>query len=186
MNARIALLTGRSSFASSALSPAQLSFLHSVAPPGTEVIPIGFPFEESTLGAGYRDVSMIAASWRNGLQVWWTISSAGFRRQVADRLQFLLDSTGERLILITGSCGLQLANRAWPHLRVREDLAVDVVALGPACLDPLRMPATVVQGRRDGWSRLFYSGPVHHRTPCAHLDYWDSAETRRLVAGLLR
>ncbi len=186
MNARIALLTGRSSFASSALSPAQISFLHAVSPLGAEVLPLGYPFEEATLGEGYRDVSLVAASWRNALQVWWTISSAEFRREVAERLQYLMDTTRGRLILITGSCGLQLANRAWPHLRVREDLSVEVVALGPACLDPLRMPATVIQGRRDGWSRLFYRGPVHHLVPCAHLDYWDSAETRQLVAGLLR
>lgn len=92
-----------------------------------------------------------------------------------------MDATSRRLILTTGSCGLQLANAAWPLLRVPPDLRVDVTALGPACFGKLRMPVTVVQGRRDRWSRMFYRGRVDHFCECGHLDYWDSNEARALL-----
>jgi hypothetical protein len=176
---RIALLTGQSSFVSSALSPNQLSFLEAVAPEGCSILRTGLPFD-SALGE-FREIGMVGASWRNARQVYWSICSPAFRKTVARRLQALLDSTSRRLILITGSCGLQLANSAWPLLRVPPDLQVDVTALGPACFGALQMPVTVVQGRRDGWSRLFYRGRVDHHCECGHLDYWDSETVRALL-----
>ena len=124
---------------------------------------------------------MVGASWRNMRQVYWSLWSPGFRAVVAQRLQILLEATERRLILITGSCGMQLANEAWPLLRPRSNLRIDVIALGPACFGELRMPATVIQGRGDFWSRLFYHGPVDHYCDCGHLDYWGSEAVRGLI-----
>lgn len=176
---RIALLTGQSSFLSSALSPSQISFLEGVAPAGCSILRTGFPFD-STLET-FRNAGMAGASWRNARQVYWSIFSATFRGAVARRLQAMMDATSRRLILITGSCGLQLANSAWPLLRVPAALRVDVIALGPACFGAPRMPVTVIQGRRDGWSRLFYRGRVDHFCECGHLGYWNSDEVRALL-----
>jgi len=186
VESRILLLTGQSSFASSALSPAQHSFLDAVTPPGFAVERTGFPFDASFARAGFRNIGMASASARNAKQVYWSMYSSEFVAVLARRLQLLLHSTSQRLILITGSCGLQLANVAWPRLQVPVALAVNVVALGPASFEPPRMRATVVQGRRDAWSRLFYKGRVDHVCECGHLMYWESQEVRTLVRGILR
>ena len=173
---RVALLTGQSSFVSSALSPAQISFLRAVAPAGASVLEMGFPFDSSFFGEGFREAGMAGASWRNAPQVGWALGSERFRGIVRARLE-MLSRAAARTILITGSCGLQLANLGWPG---------EVVALGPACFGELRVRACVVRGRRDGWSRLFYRGPVDLECGCGHLEYWDSTEVRELVKGILR
>lgn len=182
---RLLLLTGQSSFASSALSPAQHSFLQSVSPAECSVTQSGFPYDADFAASAYQEAGLLAASWRNLRQVYWTLSSPNFVKTVAGRLQMAINTTPQRLILITGSCGLQLANAAWPLLRVPPALRVDVVALGPACFGPLQLPPIVIQGRRDPWSRLLFRGHVDHICECGHLDYWESAEVRALVRSLL-
>ena len=173
---RVALLTGQSSFVSSALSPVQVSFLRAVAPAGASVLEMGFPFDSSFLGDGFREAGMATASWRNARQVGWALGSARFRGIVRARLEMLFGAAS-RTILIAGSCGLQLANLGWPG---------EVVALGPACLGMLRVRAYVVRGRGDGWSRLLYRGRVDRACGCGHLGYWESEEVREIVRGILR
>ena len=173
---RVALLTGQSSFVSSALSPVQVSFLRAVAPVGASVLEMGFPFDSSFLGEGFQEAGMAGASWRNARQVGWALGSERFRGIVRARLGMLFGAAS-RTILITGSCGLQLANVGWPG---------EVIALGPACLGPLRVRAYVIRGRGDGWSRLFYRGRVDRACGCGHLGYWESEEVREIVRGILR
>ncbi|MBL8239628.1 MAG: hypothetical protein JNM66_19550 [Bryobacterales bacterium] len=183
---RIVLLTGQSSFTTSALSPAQIAFLREVAPPGCSVVERGFPFDPSFDGVGFSSTGIIGASWRNARQVYWALHSQRFQQAVAMRLQTVLDSTRRRLVIVTGSCGLQLANAAWPHLGLPPQLRIDVIALGPACFGGLHLPAQIVRGRRDVWSRIFYGDRVDHVCGCGHLEYWESEEARVLVRGLLR
>ncbi len=184
-SSRVLLLTGQSSFRSSVLRPEQFAFLSAVAPPGAVPLDAGFPFHADFLSPSPNSPGLLAASWRNALQVFWSMRDTTFTAHVAVRLQQAA-ATSRRLILITGSCGLQLANAAWPALRLPPRLQIDVVALGPASFGPLHVPATVLQGRRDEWSRLFYSGPVHYRPPCGHLDYWRCPDTIRTVREVLR
>lgn len=183
---RLLLLTGQSDFAGSALSPQQTEFLDTVAPPACAVLHAGFPFHRSFLESPYRDAAMAAAAFRNARQFGWTLYSPRFRHIVAQRLQSAIAATTRRLILITGSCGLQLANAAWPALRLPDSVRLTVIALGPACFAPLRMPATIIQGRRDRWSRLFYRGPVDHHCDCGHLDYYASEDVAARVRERLQ
>jgi len=183
---RLILLTGQSSFASSALSPAQREFLSAVSPTGASIVDAGFPFHQEFHGGGFAETGLIGASVRNAAQVIWSRTSIPFRHSVARRLQRAIDTTRQRLLLLTGSCGLQLANAVWPDLRIPHALRIDAVALGPACFGPLQLDATVIQGRQDIWSRLFYRGPVHHLSNCAHLDYWTSTEVRDITRKLLQ
>jgi hypothetical protein len=185
-SSRLLLLTGQSSFRSSVLSPEQFAFLSAVAPPGAVPLDAGFPFHVAFLEPSPSAPGLLAASCRNALQVLWTRYDPAFVAHVAARLQQAAAATSRRLILITGSCGLQLANAAWPALRLPHRLRIDVVALGPASFGPLHVPATVLQGRRDDWSRLLYRGPVHYRPPCGHLDYWRCPDTIRTVREVLR
>ena len=185
---RLLLLTGQSSFRSARLEPEQSSFLRAIAPPGAAIVDLGFPFHPAML-TDARSPGILAASWRNLLQVIWSVASPRYQASVARTLQQALDATESELLLVTGSCGLQIANRAWPRLVVPPGLRTRVVALGPACFGRLRLaPAeiTVVQGARDGWSRLFYRGRIDARVPCGHLDAWTSPAVRAQIAALLR
>ncbi len=185
---RLLLLTGQSSFVSSRLQPAQIAFLRAVAPTGCAILERGFPFHPDVDDPDAPDPHLLAASLRNARQVAWCLVSPRFQTVVAAVLQRALDTTAERLLLITGSCGLQIANAAWPRLRRPSALAVRVVALGPACLGRLRLDGAdlhVLRADGDLWSRLLYRGGVDGHGPGGHLDYWQSPAMRAQVAGLL-
>jgi len=184
---RLLLLTGQSSFRSARLEPDQSSFLRAIAPAGAAIVDAGFPFHSAML-TDAPPPGIAAASWRNLLQAFWSVASPGYQRSVARTLQQALDATANELLLVTGSCGLQLANRAWPKLVIPPRLRIRIVAVGPACFGRLRLaPAgvTVVQGTRDRWSRLFFHGPIDVRVPCGHLDAWTSPAVRAQIAALL-
>ncbi len=183
-DSRVVILTGQSSFTSSRLSAMQQSFLEAITPPGFEAMPAGFPYHSDQLGAR-PEPSILSASWRNAAQTLWTATPTAFRMTVAQTLNTLLSRTGRRLILITGSCGLQLANSVWPELAKPAQLDIRIIALGPACFAPRSVPATVIQGSRDYWSKLFYHGTVHFHVPCGHLDYWTSPEVQALICESL-
>jgi hypothetical protein len=186
---RVLLLTGQSSFSNALLSPEQKSFLRAVVPECCEVTASGFPYRAEFLRGKFSSPGMVAASVRNGLQVMWSLWHPGYRRVLECVLQEAIDATSRRLVLITGSCGLQLANVVWPKLRLPSALRVDVIALGPVCFGTLRLQGaqvTVLQGHRDEWSKLFYWGSVDVCCACGHLDYWTSMEVRQRVTEILK
>jgi hypothetical protein len=186
--ARVVLLTGQSSFRTSRLSEAQTDFLRMVAPPASEPLFAGFPFHPD-FDRDAPEPNLLAASLRNGWQFAWSLWSPTFQQTVARALQPLFHSTHESLQIVTGSCGLQLLAGAWPRLTKRENLFVRIVALGPTLLRPYTLDTRTVfalQGRRDLLSRWCYRGGIAAYCDAGHLDYWQSAETRRRVAQLLR
>ncbi len=165
---RVMILTGQSSWRSARLSPEQEAFLDAVTPAGWTAVRAGFPYHSSMMGETFEEASVIAAGWRNAAQVAMSLGSRPYREVVRWVLQRAMDTTRVQLRIVTGSCGLQLLNCVWGELRGE----AEVMALGPACFGKLRVPAKVVMGDRDGWSRLFYWGRVDQRVPCGHLDYW--------------
>jgi len=186
--ARIILLTGQSSFVSSRLTPAQVDFLQSIAPPSVEPLLMGFPYH-SEFDCPAPAAGLVAASARNGLQFWWSVLSPVYRRSVACALHTVLRNTAESLYIVTGSCGLQILASAWPLLTVPDGLRLRVVAVGPAMLRAGSFPANrirVLRGSRDFWCRLFYRGRLDAYCNSGHMDYWESPDVRRLVARLLR
>ncbi len=186
---RVLLVTGQSSFRSARLAEEQVAFLREVSPCPGAVLEAGFPFHADLLADEREPFALLAASARNARQVVWSMTSRRYQQVVRRTLQQALDATRERLIVLTGSCGLQLLNRAWTRLALPPRLRVQVVALGPACFAPLRLrPAevTVIVGTRDPWSRLFYRGRADVRVACGHLDYWTSPDVRARVAAILR
>lgn len=184
---RVALLTGQSAPRNTALSPEQVAFLARVAPAGFATLAHGFPFHAACERAPYRRPSLALASLNNARQFIAATRDAHFRAVLEARIGELLRQTSERLVVVTGSCGLELLNAAWTGLPA-STASVQVVAVGPACLGRLSIPAgrlTTVRGARDGWSRLLYRGPVDHEVGCGHLDYWTSPDVILLVRRLI-
>ena len=171
---RVALLTGQSSFRSSRLTDDQMTLLRAV--PNATPLPLGFPFHPE-FDVVAPQPGILAASFRNALQFVWSLRP---QRPVARALQPLFTNTSECLTIVTGSCGLQLLNAAWPLLERPPTLQVRIIALGPAGFHH-GLEAITIQGRRDFWSRLLYRGPVHAASDCGHLDYWHSTQVHQLV-----
>lgn len=178
---RVVLLTGQSSFRSSRLLPEQIDFLKAVAPPDAEPLLAGFPYHPE-LDRPDSPVPLPTAAFRNSLQFVWSMTSTRFRQIIAEALRPLLQ---HKPVIITGSCGLQLLAAASPLLKIE----TPVIALGPAMLRPFKLDLNlvrVIQGRRDGWSRLLYRGPITAYCDADHLGYWESPDTRKIVEALLR
>ena len=170
---RVVLLTGQSSFQSSRLTADQRRLLRVV---DAEPVELGFPFHPD-FDVDAPEPGIVEAALRNARQF-----QGSLRPQpvIAQALQPVFANTGERLFVITGSCGLQLLNSAWQFLQRPAGLEVRIVALGPAALRNT-LPAATIQGRRDLWSRLLFRGPISAYCDCGHLDYWGSEEVHKLV-----
>lgn len=184
----VAWLTGQSTYGPASLSPSQQALLRALAAPGWTTLPANFPYNQAALSADYQEAPLLLASGRNGAQFAAALGSAAFGRACARHLQPLLDATAEQLVLLCGSCGLQLFYAALPWLRVPPSLRIQLVALGPVCLQPRQHPqvtVAVVQGRRDWLSRGFCWLPTAHRVPGGHLDYGARPEVVAVVRALL-
>ncbi|MBO2012177.1 hypothetical protein [Hymenobacter negativus] len=185
----VAWLTGQSDYRSACLSPAQAAVLRAVATPGWVGLEANFPYNQAALPAGYRPAPLLAASVRNSAQFIAALGSSTFRRACARHLQPLLDATSSRLVLLCGSCGLQLFYAALPWLRVPVGLHIQLVGLGPVCVRHQSHPqvaVAVVQGWRDWLSRSLCRLPCDYRVSAGHLDYAELPELPALFKQLLR
>lgn len=181
---RVAWISGRSTAAHAALSPAQRALIARAEPYGFVAVPTGFPFrpvEERWTKAG-----IVRASARNTVQyaaLRWHPATA---RQVAARLEPLLVHTTDRLLAVCGSLGLELLLTGLrvlggPTSRLR------VVALGPVCAAPTDgLDLYVAQAPTDLLSRINYRGPVQLRPTVGHLDYALDPEVADLVTRAAR
>lgn len=175
---RMLLWTGQSGYAAGALRAEQREFLQAVA--GEEAVLAGFPFHRE-FDREY-ELRIVRASLRNARQTWWCAANARYRRAVGKVLGQAVRSVSERLMIVCGSCGLEIVNAAAEEMGGALPDHVEIVALGPTCLRPLRLEVVrVVQGRRDRWSQWLYRGPVEVVTGGGHLDYWRCEQTRAVV-----
>ena len=184
----LAWLTGQSNPASARLSAAQARLLAAVVAPGWQAVPSNFPYNQGALGLASPEPWLPLASWRNAAQFVALLLRPATGPACARHLQPLLDATTTQLVLLCGSCGLQLFYAALPWLHVPPGLRLHLVALGPAAL---RRPAhpqvavTVVRGRGDWLSRCLCALPTDHALPGGHLDYALRPETARVLRQVL-
>lgn len=181
-----AWLTGQSAYRHSQLSPQQLAVLDELA--GYEVIRAGFPYNGRALAVPYTPEPLLRASLRNASQFAAALASPAFSAEVARHLQPLVDAASRRLLLLCGSCGLQLLASALPRLDLPPGLRIGLVAVGPVCLTSAaffrghpRLDLFVVQGSRDWISRIGSRAGADARPPVDHLGYTRHPEARRAI-----
>lgn len=167
-------ITGHSVRGCTGLSEEQAAFQRRTNIPIEDWLLHNFPYAE-TFPFPAR-FSILAASWNNVghyLQSRRPAFAQAHREAVSG-----LFNQHDKVLLLAGSCGLELLNNLDlpPEIRQR----VHVFAYGPVSR---RLPAVascvVVQGTRD-WLSRFYHFRADHRYPCPHMGYLQSPETLRL------
>jgi hypothetical protein len=181
---RVALLSGQSVLERSPLPPVQADFLATVVPDGWHDLSAGFPFDADSAPA--MPAPFVTAAQNSIRQYLWAVGRPSYARLVAAALDRLTAATTERLVLITGSCGLAMFKAAEPYLQ-SPGPALTIIALGPVGAPPASgLGFRSILGDADRWSRLLHRRPADHVILSDHYGYWASDEARNLVAGYLR
>ncbi|HWW61130.1 MAG TPA: hypothetical protein VN181_07175, partial [Thermoanaerobaculia bacterium] len=91
----------------------------------------------------------------------------------------LADAT-ESLVVITGSCGLEILNQSSDE----RDPIEHVIALGPVARSRPRAPHTLVQGTRDPFSKFFFRRCDVELPGVGHMNYLEDERVLRLTHQL--
>lgn len=170
---KVVLLTGLSDPATCALSAVQTRFLASLAAPEAAKIYWNFPYLPSSKAR--RDPPLWLASIRN-LRQFLQASRPAYR----EHWRALAAST-ESLVVITGSCGLEIFN----HCREPRDPVGHVFALGPVARARPAVPHTLVRGTGDPFPRVFFRKCDVELSGVGHMNYLDDSRVQRLVNDYL-
>jgi hypothetical protein len=162
---KVAFLTGLSNPRSCALSNIQKHFLTSLEVPEHYKLYLNFPYLPST---GEENEPLWKASLHNTHQFF---SIALHRTAARHHLENLASST-DALILITGSCGLEILNIALTS-EVAKKLN-HVYALGPVAWQQPVYPRTLLQGSSDYLSKSFFRNADRYLDDIHHMNYLES------------
>jgi hypothetical protein len=175
---QIAFLTGQSNPACWALSPLQAAFLAQLQRDDRQLHGWNFPYQPESLP--HEAVPLLKASVHNSAQYLLSRRQSFSERYQAAVLTML--SRHPHTVLLAGSCGLELLNNLrLPPIWLRR---VSVFAYGPVARRSPHCQHLLVQGRRDGISRLFFS-QVDHLVDCGHMDYLQQATVLALCDRFL-
>ncbi|GMA31435.1 hypothetical protein [Litorihabitans aurantiacus] len=186
--ARVAWLTGQSSWRHQRLSPAQHRVLDALAAQGYAPVRAGFPWTQRAAERPWRGERLGTASVRNTVQGLAARPGSRFGDAVAHHLQPLLTTTDERLLLLCASAGARMIWSATAAVRVPPGLRIDVVGIGPVgALPPTEGPWHVhrVRGERDRISALGHRTRADALVPGGHLDAATSAAAVTAVLALV-
>lgn len=178
---RLAFITGLSNPESCQLSKIQREFLSGLSLPDESKLFLNFPYSEDLANENNnveseKDVSLWRASLNNGWQ-FISASTRNYRRLNAHHWKALMDSA-DLLLLIAGSCGLQLINSL---LDESEFDKVRVLAFGPTAWRRPRCKTVLVQGEKDWISKLFFRDVDHVLPVVGHLDYLKNEQFRAIA-----
>lgn len=180
MNHVVGFITGHSVRGCTGLSREQREFQQRCAVPEANWLKHNFPWQETfPFPEPFR---LLNASWSN-VRHYFESRRAAFREQhraeVVERFAGL-----DAVILLAGSCGLELLNNLDLPVETRQRL--HVFAYGPVSRRrPEVASCFMVQGERDVISRAFHR-EVDARFPCSHMGYLAAPETLRLFEAFYR
>ncbi len=179
---RMAIVTGLSNPNSCSLSEDQRSLLTAVSDDENSAVLWNFPFIPDSVPR--TEMSLVQASMANGLQ-FLRSRTTGYQQLATPHWDALAEATG-CLLIVTGSCGIQLLS-CWPGAMQRAAAGrIRALALGPVGSSHPDFPVTLVQGSQDWISRLWFRKSDHVVNSVNHLDYWKNTESREIVLRWLR
>ena len=174
--AKIVLLTGLSNPRSCALSDIQRTFLRSLEVPESWKVYRNFPWVDG------EDRSPLPPLWKASLHNGWQFLLAStplFRRMAAPHWDAMLRTTGH-LLVITGSCGLQIVN-CLHQGRASRAPQVDVLGFGPVAWRSPRVCCRLVQGEGDTLSRLLFRKVDHRLAGVGHMRYLEDQRMKEIT-----
>lgn len=177
---KIAIVTGLSDPTTCRLSEAQRDLIRLSGLDERSVIPWNFPFIADD--SQRNQVTLTKASIANGIQM--ALSLTRSYQALAAPHWNSLASSADRLLFITGSCGLQLLN-SWSNLATSAS-RIEVLALGPVAFSRGPAKATLVRGSRDRISSFCFKSADIIVSRVGHLDYWDHPQVREIAIRWLR
>ncbi len=192
---RVVLITGLSNPACCCLHPQLRRFLDSLHVPTEQKVYKNFPFTDclsttATKSNGWHrpecgGVSIVRASLSNGYQFGWFYGSRAFKQRAVSHWRQMRDLSS-RLLVITGSCGLDLVERLEEIIgseagTVGNAKVLRVLALGPVVRKSRLSIVTAVQGQRDWISKVFYRQSNTSVANVGHMDYWISDQIKEMA-----
>lgn len=164
-------ITGQSIPDCTELSVKQRAFLDASIVPKESILRYNFPWRKCATPV--REISLLEASWNN-IRFCLGSMTPHFRTRFRDETMARIAGY-DRVVLLAGSCGLELLD----NLRFPVDLRkrLHVFAYGPVSRRvPLFASCRIIQGRNDHLSRIFHD-EADHIVTCGHLDYLEQPET---------
>ncbi len=178
---KIAIVTGLSQPTHCKLSTDQSRLLQSIEAPESWKVYRNFPFvgspSESNSIEKPGTPNLLAASIANGRQFLCS-HRASYRRTSAPHWQALLSST-PHVLLILGSCGMQLVNTI--DRAALSSVRIEALALGPVSLRTPPFEVETLRGTRDWISGLFYRHVDYPMECVGHMDYWADENVNHMV-----
>ena len=176
---KVVLLSGLADPETCALSPVQRRFLDAIDAPVESKVYWNFPYVPSARPR--TDPPLWLASIRNYAQ-FLRASKPAYRDRARVHWRALLDST-ESLVVITGSCGLEILN----HCADGEGLGriAHVFALGPVARARPNAPHTIVQGTRDPITKLYFRSGDVALPGVGHMNYLEDSRVLGLINTLI-
>jgi hypothetical protein len=162
---KIAFLTGLSNPNSCALSKVQKQFLARLELPEIYKLYLNFPY---VLSKGEENEPLWKASLHNTQQF---LNAHSYKNFIRAHLVHLANTT-EHLILIAGSCGLEILNVGLNDEATKKIL--HVYALGPVAWQKPGYPCILIQGSSDYISKLFFRKVAFQPPDVNHMNYLES------------
>ena len=176
---KVVLLSGLADPATCALSPIQRRFLDAIDAPAESKVYWNFPYVPSARPRVHPPLWL--ASIRNYAQ-FLRASKPAYRDRARVHWRALLEST-ESLVVVTGSCGLEILN----HCVDDGDAGriAHVFALGPVARARPNAPHTIVQGTRDPITKLYFRRGDVALPGVGHMNYLEDSRALGLVNTFL-
>jgi hypothetical protein len=175
MNHIAGFITGHSVPGYTGLSREQRDFQSRSVVPEKNWLRHNFPWKETFPYP--KSFNLVSGSWNN-VRHYLASRRRAFRVQhrmaVIERF-----APHDQVLLLAGSCGLELLNNL--HLPEETRRRLHVFAYGPVCRSrPDVASLFVVQGSRDFLSRAFHRR-ADARFTCSHMSYLEAPETLHLL-----
>lgn len=176
---KVAFITGLSNPASCSLSRVQKDFMSRLELPESYKLYLNFPYVPSQ---GEENEPLWKASLEN-IKQYLRLRQLVYQNKVRLHLEELRSSC-RHLILLSGSCGLEMIRVGLPRRSSWKSL--HVFAYGPVARDLPEFPCILIQNKRDYLSKYYFPKVDVYLDASGHLDYLQNPELLELVQQKLK
>lgn len=163
----ITFLTGQSNPQCIELSPVQRRFLEKIPTEEANKLYCNFPYRLVT-STTYKQTPILTASFNNFFQYFFSRSNSYVNKHKESFMQIFTHT--EKLVLLTGSCGLELFN----NLNLPQSFLekIYIFAYGAVARENPQCNFFSIRGDKD-WIAALFSLPIDHVVKATHMNYLE-------------